>query len=110
MATKKTASKRSSSKGRGKVKKVMHEFKHHELRSGSSGQRVTNPKQAIAIGLSEAREAGAKIPKKGAAKRTSAKKSSSRKTASKSSKSQSLSGGRRKRTARKAKREPLVGE
>jgi hypothetical protein len=46
-----------------KVKKVMEEFKSGTLKSGS-GQKVTNPKQAIAIGLSEAREAGAKIPKK----------------------------------------------
>jgi hypothetical protein len=70
MPAKKTASKRSSSsKGKGKVKKVMHEYKHHELRSGRSGKKVTSRKQAIAIGLSEAREAGAKIPKKGAAKK-----------------------------------------
>jgi hypothetical protein len=82
------------------VKKVMREFKHHELRSGRSGKKVTNPKQAIAIGLSEAREAGAKIPKKGAAKkRSSARKTSSRKTASKSG--HSRSGSTRKRTARK---------
>lgn len=49
-----------------KVKKVMEEFKEGNLHSGSkSGPEVTNPKQAIAIGLSEARKAGAKIPKKG---------------------------------------------
>ncbi len=48
-----------------KVKKVMHEFKEGDLHSGSKkGPTVTNPKQAIAIGLSEARKAGAKIPKK----------------------------------------------
>ena len=46
-----------------KVKIVMDEWKRGTLNSGS-GQKVTNPKQAIAIGLSEAREAGAKIPKK----------------------------------------------
>jgi Family of unknown function (DUF6496) len=46
-----------------KVKKVMHERKHGTLRS-SSGKKVTSRKQAIAIGLSEARGAGAKIPKK----------------------------------------------
>ena len=45
-----------------KVAKVMHEFKHGILRSGRSKKRVTNPKQAIAIGLSEARQAGAKVP------------------------------------------------
>lgn len=103
MPAKKTGSKRSSSKGKGKVEKVMHEFKHHELRSGKSGKKVTNPKQAIAIGLSEAREAGANIPKKGAAKkRTSAKKSSSRKAASKAKKSTSRSSSSRKRSGRKS--------
>jgi hypothetical protein len=71
MATKKSpgASKKSAStKGRGKVKKVMHEFKEGKLKSGGK-KKVTNPKQAIAIGLSEARQSGAKIPKKGAAKK-----------------------------------------
>lgn len=52
-------------KGKPKIKKVMEEFKNHELHSGSKkGPIVSNPKQAIAIGLSEARKAGAKIPKK----------------------------------------------
>ena len=102
MATKRTASKRSSSKGKGKVKKVMHEFKHHELRSGRSGKKVTNPKQAIAIGLSEAREAGANIPKKGASKKRSTKKSSSHKATSKARKSTSRSSSTRKRTARRS--------
>lgn len=49
-----------------KVKKVMTEFKEHKLHSGSKkGPLVEYPKQAIAIGLSEARKSGAKIPKKG---------------------------------------------
>jgi hypothetical protein len=77
MATKKksSASKKSAStKGRGKVKKVMHEYKHGELKSGGR-KKVTNPKQAIAIALSEARQSGAKIPKKGATKKGAAKKS-----------------------------------
>jgi hypothetical protein len=47
-----------------KVKKVMHERKEGTLRSGKSGKKVTSRKQAIAIGLSEARKAGAKVPKK----------------------------------------------
>jgi hypothetical protein len=47
-----------------KVKKVMHERKAGTLRSGSSGAKVKSRKQAIAIGLSEARRAGAKVPKK----------------------------------------------
>ena len=52
-----------SSKAQDKVEQAMHEFKHGDLKS-SSGHKVTNRKQAIAIGLSEAREAGAKVPKK----------------------------------------------
>jgi len=48
-----------------KIKKVMQEFSHGALHSGSKkGPVVSNPKQAIAIGLSEARKAGSKIPKK----------------------------------------------
>jgi len=44
------------------VKREMHEFKEGKLKSGRSRKTVTNPKQAIAIGLSEARKAGAKMP------------------------------------------------
>lgn len=52
-------------KKEGKVKKVMHEFKMGELHSGSKkGPEVKSRKQAIAIGLSEARKAGEKVPKK----------------------------------------------
>ena len=47
-----------------KVKRAMHERKKGTLRSGRSGKKVTSRKQAIAIGLSEARKAGAKVPKK----------------------------------------------
>jgi hypothetical protein len=50
-----------------KVEKVMRERKAGTLRSGSSGKKVTSRKQAIAIGLSEARRAGKKVPKKKAA-------------------------------------------
>ena len=49
-------------KAQSKVEKTMHERKHGTLKSGS-GKKVTSPKQAIAIGLSEARTAGAKVPK-----------------------------------------------
>jgi hypothetical protein len=52
-----------SGKGRTKIAKVMREKKHGTLKSGS-GQKVKSRKQAIAIALSEARKAGAKIPKK----------------------------------------------
>ena len=49
-----------------KIEKVMHEFKEGVLHSGSKkGPKVTNRKQAVAIAISEARKAGAKIPKKG---------------------------------------------
>lgn len=51
-----------SKKAQEKVARAMHERKKGTLRSGS-GQKVTDPKQAIAIGLSEARKAGAKVPK-----------------------------------------------
>ncbi len=47
-----------------KVERAMHERKRGKLRSGRSGKRVTSRKQAIAIGLSEARRAGAKVPRK----------------------------------------------
>lgn len=47
-----------------KVRKVMHERKAGTLKSGSSGKKVKSRKQAIAIGLSEARRAGAKVPPK----------------------------------------------
>lgn len=63
-----------------KVAKAMHERKRGTLKSGKSGKTVKSRKQAIAIGLSEARRAGAKVPKK--AKKSSkkkAKKASSKK-------------------------------
>ena len=47
-----------------KVKRAMHERKRGTLRSGRSGKKVTSRKQAIAIGLSEARRSGAKVPRK----------------------------------------------
>ena len=62
---------RYSKKASKKVERAMHERKRGKLKSGRSGKKVTSRKQAIAIGLSEARRSGAKVPKK--------KKSSSRK-------------------------------
>ncbi len=50
------------------VKNAMHRFKSGELKSGRSERKVKNPKQAIAIGLSEARKKGAKVPKKKSSK------------------------------------------
>ena len=67
-----------SKKAQKKVEKVMHEFKGGKLKSGKKGKggTVKSRKQAIAIGISEAREAGAKVPKKKkAAKKKTAKKS-----------------------------------
>lgn len=52
-----------SEKAQEKVGKVMKEFKEGKLKS-SSGDKVTNRKQAVAIGVSEAKEAGLKVPKK----------------------------------------------
>ena len=51
-------------KSKEKVGEKMHEMKQGELKSGQSGKKVTSRKQAIAIGLSEARKEGAKVPKK----------------------------------------------
>ena len=52
-----------------KVKRAMHERKRGTLRSGRSGRKVTSRKQAIAIGLSQARRDGAKVPRKRGAKK-----------------------------------------
>lgn len=46
------------------VEKAMKKMEKGKLKTGKSGKKVTNPKQAVAIGLSEAREKGAKVPKK----------------------------------------------
>lgn len=69
MATTKAAHKSSSdrkySASAGKdVKREMHAMKEGKLKSGRSGKTVTNPRQAIAIGLSEARKEGRKVPEK----------------------------------------------
>ena len=63
-----------------KVEKSMHEMKHGTLKSGSR-KKVTDPRQAIAIGLSEAREAGGKVPKQPAAKKAAPKKAAAKKSA-----------------------------
>jgi hypothetical protein len=69
-----------SKKAQEKVEKVMHEKKRGQLKSGRSGKKVTSRKQAIAIGLSEARKAGAKVPnKKGATKKAATKKTARKK-------------------------------
>lgn len=68
---------RYSKKSQDEVKKAVRKQKRGELKSGGSGKKVTSRKQAIAIGLSEARKKGAKVPKKKSAKTT--RKSSSKK-------------------------------
>jgi hypothetical protein len=84
MAQKKTSSRRSSRSRTGrrkygakagqKVERAMHEMKRGQLKSGRSGRKVKSRKQAIAIGLSEARRAGGKVP----SKRSSGSRTSSR--------------------------------
>ncbi|RIL04574.1 MAG: hypothetical protein DCC71_13565 [Proteobacteria bacterium] len=73
-----------------KVGEKMHEMKEGKLKSGGSGKKVTNPKQAIAIGLSEARREGGKVPRQ-PEKKTAKRKSSSRKASSSKS-----SGGKKR--------------
>ena len=75
-----------------KVHEEMHEMKEGKLKSGRSGKKVTDPKQAIAIGLSEARKEGKKVPpkkavtnKSAATKKTATKKAATKKTATKKS-------------------------
>ncbi|MEI9935069.1 MAG: DUF6496 domain-containing protein [Ferruginibacter sp.] len=55
-----------SKESQSKVEKSMHEMKEGKLKSGQSDKKVTNPKQAVAIGLSQARKEGDKVPKKAA--------------------------------------------
>jgi hypothetical protein len=82
-------------KAQDKVERAMRERKRGTLKSGRSGRKVTSRKQAIAIGLSEARREGGKVPRKKAAGRKKTggrKKAAGRKTA----------GGRKKRGGRKS--------
>jgi hypothetical protein len=109
------------SKGAGdKVEKAMHEMHQGKLKSGRSGKKVTSRKQAVAIGLSEARERGEKVPRKAASKSTrggrtkaASKKTASKKTASRGSRTsasrtssagrKTASGGRSRTTGRSTK-------
>ncbi|HEX3773964.1 MAG TPA: DUF6496 domain-containing protein [Polyangiaceae bacterium] len=74
MAAKKKSKKKYGSKASKKVAKAMHERKHGTLRSGRSKKKVKSRKQAIAIGLSEARAEGAKVPPKKSAKKRRTKR------------------------------------
>ncbi|HET7609633.1 MAG TPA: DUF6496 domain-containing protein [Gammaproteobacteria bacterium] len=66
-----------SKKASKKVERAMHERKRGKLRSGRSGKKVTSRKQAIAIGLSEARRSGAKVPKRRRRKTSSSRRKGS---------------------------------
>lgn len=76
----------------------MHEEKRGQLKSGRSGKTVKNRKQAIAIGLSEARKEGAKVPPKKAAKKKAAKKTTKKAAKKKAAPRKTA----RKKTAKKA--------
>ena len=73
-----------SRKASADVERVMKKRKAGTLKSGRSGRKVTSRKQAIAIGLSEARAEGKKVPKRATAKKKTAKKKTAKKTARKS--------------------------
>jgi hypothetical protein len=102
MARKKSSKRKYSPKASKAVEREMHEYKRGKLKSGRSGRKVKNPKQAIAIGLSEARKEGAKVPakKSSSKKSSSSKKKSSKKSSSKSSSKKKSSSGRKKSTRR----------
>lgn len=83
-----------------KVEENIHEMKRGKLKSGGSGKKVTSRKQAIAIGLSEARREGGKVPppkKSSSKKTTSSKKSSAKKSSSKKSTRKSSSKSSKKK-------------
>jgi hypothetical protein len=114
MATKKKATAKKSSSGsdakskrivKGKVGDTMHEFKQRKLSSGRSGKKVVSKKQAIAIGLSEARRSGANIPPSpNAKKKTATKKAATKKATKKAAtKKQTGAKGAAKKTATKRK-------
>lgn len=90
---------KESPKAKKKIGKVMHEYKHGQLKSGGR-KKVKNRKQAIAIAMSEARRSGAKVPpKKRAKKKSTTKKKSPTKKKTASTKKKSSS---RKKTTRKS--------
>jgi len=64
MPKSKAGTRKYSKKASEMVEREMHEMKRGRLKSGKSGKQVTNPKQAVAIGLAEARRKGAKVPSK----------------------------------------------
>jgi len=114
MRTKEPIMAKYGKKASKKVERSMHEMKRGKLRSGRSGKKVTSRKQAIAIGLSEARREGGKVPakkssrssasrSKGASSRSRSRSSSSR-AGSKSSSSRSGSGSSKSSRSRSSRR------
>ncbi len=87
MPTKKSSARKYSPAAAKQVETEMQEMKDGKLKSGNSNKKVTNPKQAIAIGLSEARRAGAKVPPppKKAAKKSISRKATTKRAARKKS-------------------------
>jgi hypothetical protein len=89
-------------KAQKKVKRAMHKRKSGTLKSGRSGKKVKSRKQAIAIGLSEARREGGKVPaKKSSRKKSSKKKSSKKKSSSRKGKKSSSRKSTRRSSAKK---------
>jgi hypothetical protein len=86
-----------------KVEKAMHERKRGKLKSGRSGKKVTSKKQAIAIGLAEARKEGGKVPAKKSSKKSSKKGSKKRSTRKRSTKKSGTKKGSTKKRASKKK-------
>ncbi len=106
MAAKKKSTRYGKAAGK-KVEAAMDERKHGTLRSGRSGRKVTSKKQAIAIALSEARKAGAKVPPNPNAKKSSAKKKSAKKTTAKTSTAKKTTAKKtapKRKTAKKSSR------
>jgi hypothetical protein len=89
-------------KAQAKVKRAMHERKEGTLRSGGSGKKVTSRKQAIAIGLSEARREGGKVPPRKKSATKSASKSSGRKSSTKTARKSATSKSPAKKSAKKS--------
>lgn len=97
-------------KAQAKVREVMEEFAAGKLKSGRAGKKVTSRRQAVAIGLAEAREAGAKVPppprkgKKKSAKKTSATKKKAKTPRRKSEQKKTKNKSKRKSTKKKPAR------
>jgi hypothetical protein len=92
---------RYSKKASKTVESAMRRRKKGTLKSGSSGKSVKSRKQAIAIGLSEARKKGAKVPKKASKKKAARKKAASKKSSGRKKSAARKSSGTKKSTGRK---------